>query len=129
MTGSSTTKADNLALSDSVCDAEDISNDTEEESSSLNKKKRSDLQIYLSNEDKINKLNTQMANLACGIKKKAISCELESLEIPTTSSESNEEIKRALSNKKNPTPCPECGAYMEGSRGVKLHMSRSHKKV
>ncbi|RNA07186.1 hypothetical protein BpHYR1_004299 [Brachionus plicatilis] len=62
--GSSTTKADNLALSDSVYDAEDISNDTEEESSSLNKQKRSDLQIYLSNEDKINKLNTQMANLA-----------------------------------------------------------------
>ncbi|CAF1139110.1 unnamed protein product, partial [Brachionus calyciflorus] len=44
------------------------------------------------------------------------------------STETVEFLKKTLSNKKNPKPCPICGAYMEGDRGVNMHIACSHKK-
>ena len=69
-----------------------------------------------------------MANLICDVKKKSILCEIKSLNFPSTSIGTQNTIEKVLSNKKNPKPCPDCGRFIEGDWGLKLHIARSHKK-
>ncbi|RNA07378.1 hypothetical protein BpHYR1_022765 [Brachionus plicatilis] len=81
-------------------------------------------EIYYTKEEKIKKLTKEMESLFCKVKQKAI----KTFEQSQTSNVSEEIIKRVLSDKRNPTPCPDCGKYMEGPRGLKLHMSRTQFK-
>ncbi|RNA31115.1 hypothetical protein BpHYR1_026083 [Brachionus plicatilis] len=57
-------------------------------------------------EEKIAKLSKEMENMY----------EIKSIEQSQVSNDSEEIIKRVLSDKRNPTPCPDCGKYMEGPR-------------
>ena len=107
ISGSSTLNQ-NVGLSDSVCDAEDISTDDEDKEIVSNQTKKID-------------------ELSSDLKKKAVLCEIRALELPKNSSETTELLKKTLSQKKNPMPCPVCGAYMEGERGVNMHLARSHR--
>ncbi|RNA05058.1 hypothetical protein BpHYR1_021470 [Brachionus plicatilis] len=55
--------------------------------------------------------------------KKAILCEIKSLEQP----KSFDDQMQILSNKKNPIACELCGQFMNGERGIQIHMARKHK--
>ena len=43
------------------------------------------------------------------------------------SEETNNIVKKALSNHVNPVACDICGELMKNSRGVKLHKAKKHK--
>ncbi|RNA35484.1 hypothetical protein BpHYR1_034046 [Brachionus plicatilis] len=57
------------------------------------------------------------------VKKKAILCEIKSLE----QLKSFDDQMQILSNKKSSIACELCGQFMNGERGIQIHMARKHK--
>ncbi|CAF1107211.1 unnamed protein product, partial [Brachionus calyciflorus] len=103
-------------LSDSIHDADDITNEVENSSDKkIDITNSGDIindtenEQELNREDQIEKLNTRISKVISN---------------PSTL----EVIDKVLSNKENPTQCPEFGQYMEGLLGVNLHEARKHKK-
>ncbi len=99
-------------MSDSISDAEDLNSTEDLTKISVNK-----MEI----------ITKELESETNEIRKKAILCEIKSLEKPQASIDCLTKIKKVLSNKKNPVECEICGKYMDGPHGLKIHMSRSHK--
>ncbi|RMZ93697.1 ISXO2-like domain-containing [Brachionus plicatilis] len=77
--------------------------------------------------DKIEQLTEKLQSLSSDVKKKATLCEIKSLEQPKSSDDQMLQIKKILSNKKNPIACELCGQFMNGEKGIQIHMARKHK--
>ncbi|RNA32426.1 hypothetical protein BpHYR1_052643 [Brachionus plicatilis] len=72
-------------------------------------------------------IDNQDSDAELSFREKAIHYREKAMTEITTSQETLNVVKTALSKHANPVPCDLCGKLMKNIKGVKLHMAKKHK--